>query len=76
MIRDRPDEPAHDFDAEAGRAADKGLGALPRDDLGDLTTLREINRSSHVRCNAFENGLRINRRQIDPSEGAVGRLRP
>ena len=59
VIRGRPDEQAHKFDAQARRAADKRLRAFPRDDLRDLTALRE-NWVLRVRvCNAFEQGPRI-----------------
>jgi hypothetical protein len=40
-IGDWPDELARDLDAEAGWAADQGLGALSRDDPRDLTALGE-----------------------------------
>ena len=39
MIRDRPDESANDLNAQTSWAANKRLGALPGDDLGDLTAL-------------------------------------
>jgi hypothetical protein len=39
VMRDRPDESAHDLDAQARRLADKRLGALARNDLSDLTAL-------------------------------------
>jgi hypothetical protein len=39
VIRDRPDEPAHDLHTEAGRATNERLGAFPRHDLCNLTAL-------------------------------------
>src|SRR5712691_10177287 len=60
VIRDWPDEPAHELDAQARRAADERLGALASDDLGDLTPLGEDGGGSRVRvCKAFEHGARI-----------------
>ena len=39
VIRDRPDQPANDLHAQPRGAADERLGAFPRDDARDLTTL-------------------------------------
>jgi len=39
MMRDGPDEPAQDFDAQTSWPANKRLGALTGDDLRDLTVL-------------------------------------
>src|SRR5690348_15815920 len=61
-VRDGPYEPAKDLHAQARRTADEGLGALSRDDPGDLSLLTKVGRRQRVRvCNAFEHGPRIRR---------------
>src|SRR5438132_14412673 len=39
VVRDRPHKPAEHLDSQAGLAADKRLGALPRHDLRDPAAL-------------------------------------
>ena len=41
VIRDRPDQPANDLHAQPRGAANESLGAFPRDDARDLTTLSD-----------------------------------
>ena len=62
VIRDGPHEPAHDLHTEARLAADQRLGALPRDDLRNLSALADELGGLRVRVsNAFEHVPRISR---------------
>lgn len=68
MIRNGPDDPAHDLHAKACRATNKRLSALARDDLCDLTTLRDDRERERLRaCNAFDDGPRISRPVVSGS---------
>ena len=65
VIGDRPNDSAHDLDAQAGRAADECLRALTREDRGDLAALVRGQGDLHVRrCIPFEPVPRI--KGLDP----------
>ena len=62
LVRGPVDEPPHDFDAQAARPTDQRLGALARDDPGELTPLAEDRGGERLRAgNAFKRGPWISR---------------